>query len=216
MYPKSVLQSTNVSARITVYFNYAGGIVMKGKRLVFALVLLCLALVLVLPGKAEATTEYKEGYYTYTVSNGEATVEYADRSIYGYVTIPSALGRYPVTRIDSSAFYECDNVISVTIPEGVTSIGENAFYNCDSLTSVTIPDGIVSFGDSVFVNCTSLQYNLYDTGKYLGNSKNPYVILMDTLAETVTSCTIPESTKFIYNNAFCLRIVRNGALSWLC
>jgi hypothetical protein len=38
----------------------------------------------------------------------------------------------------------------------VTSIGDSAFYNCDSLTSVTIPDSVTSIGDSAFEGCTGL------------------------------------------------------------
>jgi hypothetical protein len=38
----------------------------------------------------------------------------------------------------------------------VTSTGDSAFYNCDSLTSVTIPDSVTSIGDSAFEGCTGL------------------------------------------------------------
>ena len=42
-----------------------------------------------------------------------------------------------MTSIGEFAFYACENLKSITIPESVTSIGENAFYGCDGLIDVT-------------------------------------------------------------------------------
>ena len=45
----------------------------------------------------------------------------------------------------------------------VTSIGNYAFYDCDSLTSVVIPDSVTSIGNYAFYNCSSLT-DVYYTG----------------------------------------------------
>ena len=42
-----------------------------------------------------------------------------------------------MTSIGEFAFYACENLKSITIPESVTSIGVNAFYGCDGLIDVT-------------------------------------------------------------------------------
>ena len=48
--------------------------------------------------------------------------------------------------IADSAFYNCINLRSVTIPQGVTYIGNKAFSNCANLVSVSIPDSVTSIG----------------------------------------------------------------------
>ncbi|WP_304576953.1 leucine-rich repeat protein, partial [Romboutsia ilealis] len=51
---------------------------------------------------------------------------------------------------------------SITVPSkidgiSVTSIGQDAFYCCDTLTTIKIPNGIKSIGSSAFSDCTSLE-----------------------------------------------------------
>ena len=61
-----------------------------------------------------------------------------------------------VTTIGEDAFYWCDSLTSVTIPDSVTTIGDRAFSECYSLTSVTIPDSVTSIRDEAFSYCSSL------------------------------------------------------------
>ncbi len=97
-----------------------------------------------------------EGDYTYTVSNGKATITDFPETVSGAIEIPSTLGGYPVTSIVGYAFYDCSSLTSVVIPEGVTYIREKAFYNCSGLTSVVIPEGVTSIGHYAFYNCSGL------------------------------------------------------------
>ena len=78
----------------------------------------------------------------------------------GDVVIPASVDHegesYPVTRIGDQAFYECYELTSVTIPEGVTAIGNQAFGHCYNLTSVIIPGSMKTIGEAAFQNCYKL------------------------------------------------------------
>ncbi len=54
------------------------------------------------------------------------------------------------------AFYDCSNLTSVTIGNGVTEIGNGAFRNCSKLTSITIPDSVTEIGGYAFEDCSNL------------------------------------------------------------
>ena len=115
--------------------------------------------------KAEATTEYVNGDYTFTIDeNGNATIIDVSTSIGNHVTIPSTLNRYPVTCIGERAFYNCSRIRSITIGSGVISIEDSAFYFCGNLTSITISRSVENIGEDAFWQCLKLT-DIY----YLGN-----------------------------------------------
>ena len=115
--------------------------------------------------------------WTYTVFDGKASLGsggyYGDRAVptstTGAITIPSALGGYPVTSIGVGAFSDCSGLTSVTMPAGVTSIREFAFRDCSRLTSVVIPEGVTEIGGEAFACCSQLvSILLPDTIKSIG------------------------------------------------
>lgn len=63
---------------------------------------------------------------------------------------------WKVTNIGSFVLKNCNNLIHITIPEGITSIEDSAFKNCKSLTNIAIPEGVTSIGNSAFKNCKNL------------------------------------------------------------
>ncbi len=125
------------------------------------------------------------GNLSYSISNNEVTITGCNTSASGGLTIPSTIEGYPVTSIGKSAFYNCRNLTSITIPNSVTSIGERAFYCCSSLTSITIPNSVTSIGKSAFYECRNL-----------------------------TSITIPDSVTSIGAGAFDRTAYYNDSNNW--
>jgi len=100
--------------------------------------------------------------YTYTTNSGAITITgYTGPG--GDVAIPGTINGLPVTVIGNSAFYNCNTLTNVMIPNGVTSIGNTAFYECRSLNSVSIPASVTSIGRWVFIDCSSLTAITVDT-----------------------------------------------------
>lgn len=68
----------------------------------------------------------------------------------------SSIDLSEVTSIGSSAFYECNNLTQVTIPEAVTELNSYLFTYCINLTSVIIPDSVTNISYGAFEGCSKI------------------------------------------------------------
>ena len=174
-----------------------------------------LLLALLLPANAVANNTYDffvDGIYYDIIGNeAEVTCKYLSVNKYGMFTIrsnycgnvviPSTVTyndtTYLVTSIGIDAFYDCDSLTSVTIPNSVTSIGSEAFRNCNNLTSVTIPNSVISIGHDAFYGTPWFDHQP-DGLVYAGQVAYKY---KGTMPEG-TSITIKEGTLGIAESAF--------------
>ena len=62
-----------------------------------------------------------------------------------------------VTGIGDYAFNNCENITQVNISNDVSSIGVYAFANCRGLTSVSIPSGVTIIKYDTFLGCANLE-----------------------------------------------------------
>ncbi len=137
-----------------------------------------------------------QGYYTYNVKFGEATIVDVDKSISGDVVIPSYLGGYPVTVIGDSAFSCCDNITGIKVPDSVKIIEGSAFWGCTSLVSIELPDSIETIEISTFYDCYELKnIDLPDNLKIIG--KKAFL-----RCYALESIVIPEGVESIGDEAF--------------
>lgn len=71
----------------------------------------------------------------------EAQAFYGARNLENLVF---ADGGPAITEIPRSCFYNCRNLTSIEIPEGVTTIGYQSFYGC-GFTSIKLPEALTTF-----------------------------------------------------------------------
>ena len=79
-------------------------------------------------------------------------------SIYG-LKLPDTI-RY----IDRYSFGHCGNLDEINIPDTVHYIGDGAFEECTSLESIDLPDGITEIGESAFKLCSKLKSFTFPKG----------------------------------------------------
>lgn len=61
-----------------------------------------------------------------------------------------------VVAVASAAFEDNEDIVYLTIDEGVTAIGENAFGRCANLRAIVLPEGLERIGEEAFAFCTGL------------------------------------------------------------
>lgn len=72
-------------------------------------------------------------------------------------------------------FYQCRELESVDLPEGIVTFQTQAFSTCSKLPSITIPASVQTFESQIFFNCdalTSVTFKGTPTGTIYGNIFN--------------------------------------------
>lgn len=62
-----------------------------------------------------------------------------------------------VDTIGKKAFYRCENLTKIVLPDGLNRIGESAFAECDALTSVEIGTDLSEIASHAFTDCGNLK-----------------------------------------------------------
>ncbi len=116
----------------------------------------------------------------------------------GSFVIPSMLSdqAYRVTEIGYKAFYKCQGITAVSIPNSITYIDVNAFNGCTSLTQVLIPGSVSIIDQYAFMCC----HNLTKLILQEGIKKIEYNAFLG--CKSLKSVDIPASVTTIGSGAF--------------
>ena len=86
-------------------------------------------------GKVRILGRVPDIYY-----NDDGDIDHEDNLGVYHLTIPASINGSPVTYIEG--FDDCDNLRSVSLPEGLEEIGMEAFSGCQYLTQITLPSSL--------------------------------------------------------------------------
>ncbi|MDF2881243.1 MAG: hypothetical protein K0R54_1800, partial [Clostridiaceae bacterium] len=102
-----------------------------------------------------------------------------------------------VTRVGKFAFYECDNILTVSFAETVISIGGGAFFSNDKLEEINFSEGLTTI-DNAHVEV----YSIWECNGICWSSKYQAFYGAFRDSKSLTSVTFPSSLSNIGSYAF--------------
>lgn len=157
----------------------------------------------------EAPNEYRFGDYTYILSeDGTATITayFGNADV---LVIPDTVNDFSVTSIEDDAFYLCESLTSVAIPDSVTHMTANPFAFCFALNEIRVSpdhpvfaaiDGVLFFKPDKTLVCypAGLTAETYDIPNGILRIGDEAFCVCGSLS----SITIPDSVTSIGDSAF--------------
>lgn len=137
--------------------------------------------------------------------------------------------KFIITEIDKSAFQNCENLVTVSLPNTIVKIGDYAFEWCKKLTDVVIPPNVIEIGERAFSGSNLQSIVIPESVKFIGehafssgenlveirieskktkyDSRNNCHAMIDTTSNSlIVGCQntiIPNNIKIIKEFAFC-------------
>ena len=133
----------------------------------------------------------------------------------GDVILPETFNGMPVTKIADEAFYDCETITSIVIPDSYTTIGREVLSYCLSLKSVYIGKNVTYIGEysftspveSIEVHPENLTYKSIDGNLY---TKDGAVLLRYAFGSPALTFRVPDGVTTIGDEAciFSMNMVR--------
>ena len=120
-----------------------------------------------------------------------------NRKYSGDVNIPQYIyyngTTYLVRKIGEKAFYGCEYLYKVVIPDGVEKIEESAFENCTNLNEVIAGSELYYIQTKAFAGCTALKdFTIFNSGYNPNN--------LDNTSDAFEGSALSQATLHVYPN----------------
>ena len=116
----------------------------------------------------------------------------------GEIEIPATWHGLPVTKIQSSAFYN-KPITAVTLHDGLENIGNVSFYGT-SIESVDIPGSVKIIGDNAFASCLKLRTVNFNEGlEQIGSSAFEYSKVEEIVIPSTVTNIFAYAFRYCYN-----------------
>ena len=112
---------------------------------------------------------------------------------------------YLIIDIGLNAFYGNANLQKVNFESdsNIQTIGERAFGFCDNLVDINLPSSIIYIDNTAFDQSNKIEYYYDDNNdKYLGNSVNKYLVLIEVKDKSISSYNFKNGIRIIFASAF--------------
>lgn len=136
-------------------------------------------------GDPDNKTEYQG--LTYEIKNKEITITDCIEVYKGRLDIPAEIDGYPVTKISRDAFFSCNKITSIYIPETVTEVNIGLSTNNSELAKIIVDEN-------------NQFYSTDEQGVLFDKSKTK--LLRYPVANTATEYKIPDSVTTITEYSF--------------
>lgn len=148
-----------------------------------------------------------DGKYYKILSEEDRTVKFVRGGNSGDIRIPEVVSHdgitYTVTAISKAAFYMCNDLTSVVMPNTITAIADDCngsygvFYNCSSLKKVILSKNLAIIPSGTFCGCSSL--SSIDLSNVTEIGERAFYE-----CSSLTSADLPQATKIGYGAfSFC-------------
>lgn len=116
-------------------------------------------------GKCDDMQKETPGLKYTILSEGDKTCEVSDVTLdlpWIHVYIPPYTiingEAYKVVAIGDRSFWGCEQLLALTVAEGIVRIGKSAFLGCTHLVKAILPESVEELDDAAFDSCKSLNH----------------------------------------------------------